>query len=265
MTDRIILDIHHSDDYTDYLFLTASLTDKRIIPMIDPSPAEIKAQSGANTLVLGCYNSRREPGTNAMAASYDEMSRNLHVLSKCYLEGNGTVNATQAEMARSIIHEKLNGILYSSSNLHEVYRRNFPLFWRKRDEIYANPLLFYAKTGMLSSSSRTVFPLGVMLKTIEGNEDLFRTKMGGGCHCEKAPLLIDYNPNDGDRNSPWTLYTWCPRCSSRREVMVGYVGGYESRIEAAYSQFNKKHELSALTLFDVVDTLSNTNLCPISE
>jgi hypothetical protein len=32
MTDKIILYIQHSDDYTDYLLMTAGLTNKRIIP-----------------------------------------------------------------------------------------------------------------------------------------------------------------------------------------------------------------------------------------
>lgn len=259
MTDKIILNIHHSDDYIDYLFLTAGLTNKRIIPMIDPSPAEIKAKSDCNTTVIGCYNSRKEPGPNDGVASYNEMTHNIHLLSRFYLMEDGTVNATQAELARTSIQEKLNDFLYSEENLHEYYRRNFPLFWRMRQQIYDNPLLFYAKAGIFSTANCRYFPLGVILKTIEWNEDLFRTRQGGGCHCEKAPLLIDYNPNYGDwYNTSWTLYTWCPQCSSRREVNVGYIGDYESHLESIYRKFDRKQGLSAFTLFDVVDTLSIT-------
>ncbi len=170
---------------------------------------------------------------------------------------DGTVNATQAELARASIQERINDLLYSEENLHEYYRRNFPLFWRKRQHIYDNPLLFFAKTGLFNSSYMSYFPLGVLLKTIEGNEDMFRTRQGGGCHCEKAPLLIDYTSNYRDMyNTSWRLYTWCPICSSRREFNVGYIGCYESRLESTYREFDKRQGLSALTLFDVVDALS---------
>ena len=37
MTDIIILNIQHSDDYTDYLLMTAGLTNNRIIPLVNPS------------------------------------------------------------------------------------------------------------------------------------------------------------------------------------------------------------------------------------
>lgn len=259
MTDKIILNIHHSDDYTDYLFLTAGLTNKRIIPMIDPSPAEIKAKSDCNTTVIGCYNFHKEPGPNDSVASYNEMTHNIHLFSRFYLLDDGTVNATQAELARATIQEVIVGILFSENNLHEYYRRYFPLFWRKRKQIYDTSLMFYAKTGMFCTANNRYIPLGIMLKTIEGNEDLFRTRQGGGCHCEIAPLLIDYNPNYGDwYNTSWTLYTWCPQCSSRREVNIGYIDCYEARLANTYRDYDRKQGLSAFTLFDVVDTLSIT-------
>lgn len=251
MIDKIILNIHHSDDYTDYLFLTAGLTNKRIIPMLDPSSAEIKAQSDINTLVLGCYNSRKEPDPDDSVVSYNEMTQNIHLLSRCYLLEDGTVNATQAELARSIIQEKLDDFLYSEDNLHEYYRRHFPLFWRKRQQIYDSPLLFYSKTG-------TGFPLGVLLKAIEDNEDLFRARHKG-CRCEEPPFIIDFGFNqEGNGVLCFTLYTWCPRCQSRREFGAAYLGNYEACCASIYRGYDRKQGLSAFTLFDVVDTLSIT-------
>ena len=256
MIDKIILNIHHSDDYTDYLFLTAGLTNKRIIPMLDPSSAEIKAQSDINTLVLGCYNSRKEPGPDDSVASYNEMTHNIHLLSRCYLLEDGTVNATQVELARSIIQEKLDDFLYSEDNLHEYYRRHFPLFWRKRQEIYNNPLLFFAKTGMFNSSNWSYFPLGVLLKTIEEEKDLFRAGHKG-CHCEEPPLIIDFDTNqEGRYDNSYLLYTWCPRCYSRRETGADYIGSYESCLVSIYRGYDRKLGLSVLNLFDVVEQLS---------
>lgn len=48
MIDKVILDIAHSDDYTDYLFMTAALTNSRVIPLIDPSAEELRRQSDGN-------------------------------------------------------------------------------------------------------------------------------------------------------------------------------------------------------------------------
>lgn len=258
MIDKIILNIHHSDDYTDYLFLTAGLTNKRIIPMIDPSPAEIKAKSDCNTTVIGCYNSRKEPGPNDGVASYNDMTHNIHLFSRFYLMEDGTVNATQAELARTSIQEKLNEFLFSEDNLREYYRRNFPLFWRKRQEINNNPLLFFAKTGLFNSSSMSYFPLGVLLRTIEDDKDVFRAGHKG-CHCEEPPLIIDFGTNpEGRYDMCYTVFTWCPHCQSRREFGVAYVGGYEARLANTYHDYDRKQGLSAFTLFDVVDTLSIT-------
>ncbi|MBO4475617.1 MAG: hypothetical protein J5737_02670 [Bacteroidales bacterium] len=259
MTDKIILNIHHSDDYTDYLFLTAGLTDKRIVPIIDPTPAEIKAQSDINTLVLGCYNSRREPRPEDSVASYDATTHNIQLLSKRYLLEDGAVNATQAELARTTIQEKLDCFLYSEDNLHEYYRRNFPLLWRKRPTIYDNPHLFFAKTGMFNSSDWSYFPLGVLLKAIEENEDLFRAGKKG-CNCEEPPLIIDFDTNhEGRYDNSYLLYTWCPRCHSRREVGTDYIGGYESCLISTYRDYDRRQGLSALTLFDVIEQLSISN------
>ena len=57
MIDKVILDIAHSDDYTDYLFMTAALTNSRVIPLIDPSAEELRRQSDGNAFIFKCRNS----------------------------------------------------------------------------------------------------------------------------------------------------------------------------------------------------------------
>lgn len=59
MIDKVILDIAHSDDYTDYLFMTAALTNSRVIPLIDPSAEELRRQSDGNAFIFKCRNSRK--------------------------------------------------------------------------------------------------------------------------------------------------------------------------------------------------------------
>ena len=257
MIERIILNIHHSDDYTDYLFLTAGLTNKRIIPMLDPSPTELMDRLDGTTLVVDCYNSGRTPRKNESIASYNQRTRSFNVLSRYYLTEDGSIDATEAEMARTIIQDRLEGILFSDDNLHEVYRRYFPLFWKKRKTIYADPRMFYTKAGFYYSPLFAYVPLGVMLKAIEDNQDLFRTWQGGGCNCKNAPMIIDIDDNDeGWYDDAWTLHTWCPTCSSRREIVVSEVIYYQNCIGKTYSDFVSNYGLSSLSLFDVVEELS---------
>ena len=61
MTDRIILNIQHSDSYTDNLLQTCRLRNHRVIPLVDPTGDELLAQTRSGTLVLHCFYSRREP------------------------------------------------------------------------------------------------------------------------------------------------------------------------------------------------------------
>lgn len=257
MTTRIILNIRHSDNYTDYIFMTACLTNRQVVPLLDPSPAEVKAQSDAHTVVLGCFNSRKVPGPGDSIASYDTCTHNIRVLSRYYLAEDGSVNPAKAEIARSVIQETIKDILLSSDNIHEVYRRNFPLLWTNKEAIYSNPLFFYAKTGVFNTTKWDFFPLGVVLKTIEEDDDLFRSRRWSGCECGQSPLIIDYEETDG--NSPqgfWILHTWCPRCRSRREIRVESIDCYESRLTSTHCSFDMKKGLSPLTLFDVIEQLS---------
>ena len=54
MVEKIILNIHHSDDYTDYLFQTVCIKNKRIIPLMNVSDAELKYAEWPTTLILNC-------------------------------------------------------------------------------------------------------------------------------------------------------------------------------------------------------------------
>lgn len=82
MIDKVILDIAHSDDYTDYLFMTAALTNSRVIPLIDPSAEELRRQSDGNAFIFKCRNSRKalESGDGTVRA--DQYSHTILVLSR---------------------------------------------------------------------------------------------------------------------------------------------------------------------------------------
>ena len=62
MIERIILDIKHGDDYTDYLFHTAALKNKRVIPMLNPSPEELEAVKDEDMIIYHCHSTYCDPG-----------------------------------------------------------------------------------------------------------------------------------------------------------------------------------------------------------
>ena len=105
MVDKLILDIHHSDDYTDYLLMTAGLTNKRIIPMLSPSTQQVKAASDNHTLILKCYNNRKELSPWDSPVDADTNYGSLRILSRFYLDDDGNINAANAEMIRQTVHE----------------------------------------------------------------------------------------------------------------------------------------------------------------
>ena len=140
MTERIILDIHHSDDYTDYLLMTAGLTNRRIIPMLNPSTQQIKAKSDNHTRVLRCYNIRDE--LTGQPVESDVNYGSVRIRSRFYLADDGTVNATRAEMVRQVVQEMAINCLMAPENLREVFRHYFPLLWSKRQMIYQDQKLF---------------------------------------------------------------------------------------------------------------------------
>ena len=128
MIDKVILDIAHSDDYTDYLFMTAALTNSRVIPLIDPSAEELRRQSDGNAFIFKCRNSRKalESGDGTVRA--DQYSHTILVLSRIYLDDDGEIDAGNAEIVRSLIQKAATDVLESAENLKEVYRLHFPTF-----------------------------------------------------------------------------------------------------------------------------------------
>lgn len=259
MTDKIILNINHSDDYTDYLFMTAGLTDKRILPMLNPSGEKLRAVRDPNTLVLRCYNSRKElsPWDNPVVA--DIAAGSIRVLSRFFLADDGTINPGNAEIVRQTIQEALMNVLYSPENLREAFRQYFPLLWRNRQKIYADPRLFFAGSGHYGSSIFSTYsddmPIGAMLKAMEEEPRTFRIRLGGGCSCGERPLLVEYERVYGEH---WTLHTWCPACGSRREIRAWNfqrTDNIERAVDDARAIYDKGQGRSALSLFDVVDEL----------
>ena len=100
MIDKIILNIQHSDDYTDYLLMTAGLTNKRIIPMVNPSSEKLKAAKNNNSKVIRCFVSRDTLYPWSTPAYYDPDNGTIWVYSRCYLEDDGNINYARAEIAR---------------------------------------------------------------------------------------------------------------------------------------------------------------------
>lgn len=258
MTEKIILDIRHSDDYTDYLFMTAGLTNRRIIPLIDASEDEIRKQSDCNTQVFRCRAILRplQPGDPTVHLS--RMYPDITVRKRAYLADDGSIDYAEADKVRYRIQAFVTEQLLNPENLRAVYRQYFPLFWRKRQDIYANPGLFFAPSRPAEDWTGTPLPLGAVLKAIDEDErKTFRLRLGGGCSCREQPVLVDYAHPFGEH---WILHTWCPACHSRREIRAWHFERWqacEALIERAGKRFDKGQGLSTLSLFDVIDALTS--------
>jgi len=257
MTDNIILDIHHSDDYTDYLLMTAGLTHKRILPMLSPSAEQIKAKADHNTRVLRCYNVRDE--VSDAPVDFNRTYGSIRIRSRYYLQDDGTVNAAHAERVRQSVQAFAMNCLLTPANLREAFRQYFPLLWSKRQFIYGDPKLFFASSGRYGDTLGGDFlPIGAILKAIEEDPRHFRIRLGGGCSCAERPLLIDWDQVYGEH---WTLYTWCPVCHSRREIRAWHfqrAWNCEHSIEQSAFYYDKGQGLSALSLFDVIDAICDS-------
>ena len=259
MTDKIILDIRHSDPYTDSLFLTAAFTNRRVMPLVDPDRDEIRRRSGVNTAVIRCVNTREE-----CAGGGDPVFINgrgdLFVRSRCYLADDGSIDFGKAEAVRALIGNFVTDKLLAPANLLEVYRQNFHVLWACRSRIYADPQLFYARSGRYSSRLHDCLPIGTILRAIEDDPANFRLSLRGGCSCSESPILVDY-PSRYSLGNGWRLFTWCPKCGSRREVQAGSFWRREScdlSFERTDIYYNKGRGYSALSLLDVVDRLRST-------
>lgn len=261
MTDKIILDIRHSDDYTDYLFLTAGLTNKRIIPLVNPGSEELKALKGGNTKVLRCFITRETISSWSSPVSGDPDMGTLRVNSRYYLDDDGTINYGNAEVVRQGIESVAMRFLNSHENLCEAYRHYFPLFWRNREKIYSDPRLFFVGSGRFGSAiSGCSMSIGAILKAMDEDPGTFRIQLGGGCNCGERPLLIDYDQVYGEH---WMLYTWCPACGSRREIRAWNfqrAWRYERSVSQSEDYYNKGQGRSPLGVFDLVEELRDSSL-----
>jgi len=257
MIDKIILNIQHSDEYTDYLLMTAGLTNKRIIPMVNPSSEKLRAAQDNHTRVLRCYICR-EPMDGWRSSVYSDCNAgSIRVNSRYYLEDDGSINLNNAEIVRLTIEEIAKQVLMSDENLDEAYRIYFPILWGARQKIYADAKLFFVNSGVFGEPFyQNGMPVGAILKAMEEDDRTFRIRLGGGCSCGERPLLIDYAYI---YNRYWTLYTWCPVCGSRREIRAWNFQRsfrFEKAINDAQSFYGKGvTRKSPLSLFDLVDQL----------
>lgn len=254
MTDKIILNIQHSDDYTDYLLMTAGLTNKRIIPMINPSSEKLKAAKDNNTKVLRCYTVHHPMYTWSSPVTGDIDAGSITVNTGYYLEEDGSINYHKAEIVRQSLEEMANNVLMANDNLREAFRHYFPFLWGSRAKIYADPKYFFVGSGRYENFGDSM-PVGAILKAMDEDPSTFQIRLGGGCSCGKRPLLIDY---DHVYNAYWTLYTWCPVCQSRREIHAWNFQRADQcarAVEDAMSYYSKGKAVSPLSLFDLVDAL----------
>jgi len=257
MTDRIILHIFHSDDYTDYLFLTAALTNKHVIPMIDPRRSEVASQFTPKTRMLYCYNSRSKEYDRDAPVLFDERHRKLCVYTRYFMDDNGIVDPHKADYVRALIEKVIVDLLTDPTNLMEIYRDSFPLLWKHRDIIYSNPQYFFIQSGWRGLLFDDYLPIGVVLKTIDDEHKNFRLSLRGDCGCSEAPLLIDYQDCFNGRYF-LTLHTWCPICGNRRMIKTkGFLreGYCNSALESARRYYDKGQGFSTLSLLDLVDIL----------
>jgi len=257
MIEKIILAIAHSDDYTDYLFQTACLTNKRVIPMLNPTASEMYDATGRNTVVYRCDGKYRDPQMMAPSVFANSINRTITVLTHYYLREDGSIDMTEAEIARAMIEKVLLETLESPQNLREVYRQYFTGLWENRKTIYSTPQFFYANCGLSNKFVKSV-PLGVMLKTLEDNPGLF-------VNPDNGQMLIDFQfvENHEINKWEWDLTWWYPGCRYFLTEVVGWMGDkFKAKdllaytIEKACRNYNKGQGRSPLNIFNVIDALS---------
>lgn len=259
MIEKIILAIAHSDDFTDYLFQTACLTNRRIVPMLNPTVSELYDARGGNTIVYRCEGRYKDPQTMAPSVFVHRLNRSITVLTHCYLREDGSIDILEAEMARERIEKALLEELESSQNLREMYQQYFTGLWENRKAIYANPQFFYANSGVSNKFVKAV-PLGVMLKTLEDNPGFFVNPANG-------QMLIDfqYVENPETDKWEWILEWWYPGCRYLMTEVIGWKSDrFKTKDMLAYTivkacrKYNKGQVRSPLTILNVIDRLSLT-------
>ena len=263
MTERIILDIRHSDDYTDYLFQTACLKCRRVVPLLDASGPQLRGSARPGTLILRCEGLYHDPFLREPAVWVCPRSGMVAVLSEYYLRPDGAIDYTQAGMVRQQVAAGILEILENQQNIREVYRHHFGLLWRNRERIYNDPRLFFANTAIMFRLAFVRWiPLGAMLKTLELYPEYFSIP-GPHCGhpCNGKVILTDFQYVRNYASGAWEyeLYLWCPECGRcfirtidgpdnwalMSDLVEGGCKGYEGAP-------------GPLTIFDVIDNLSVT-------
>ena len=264
MIEYIILNIHHSDDYTDYLFQTAALTNPRVLPMVNPTPEELDAARKSEfSVVYNCYGRFRDPQMVAPSVFSHSINRTITALTHYYISEDGRINPTEAEIARALIEKELKEQLDAPQNLRDIYRRYFFGIWKNREQIYANPLYFYANCGVSNKFVKSV-PLGVVLKAIEENPDLFTKRQSAYHRCPHDSILCDFQYYPDEVNE-WHVHYCCPDCGE--EVMEAYEwlrNRFHQKDQLAFTvektlrKYNRGQGRSRLNIFNVIDELSIT-------
>ena len=262
MIEFIILNIHHSDDYTDYLFQTAALTNPRVLPMVNPTQEELDAARKKNfSVVYNCYGRFRDPRMVAPSVLSHSINRTITVQTHYYISEDGSINLTEAETARALIEKELNEQLNAPKNLRDIYRHYFFGIWKNRELIYANPLYFYANCGVSNKFVKSV-PLGVVLKAIEENPDLFTKRQSAYHRCPHDSILCDFQYYPDDEIQEWHVHYCCPVCGD--EVMEVYEWIFHQKdilaftVEKTLRKYNRCQGRSRLNIFNVIDELSIT-------
>ena len=259
MTERIILDIAHSDRYTDYLFQTAALRNHRVVPLVDPHAEFLRRLSGDTTLVVHCDNLRRDADKDGNLTRYEYLTDTIHVFSRSYLADYGSVNPSVAERARCEIEEHLDDCLLGPTNQQEVFREYFPLLWENRERIFSDPELFHVRyfNGNGGYPFGSIVYLGAILKAIATNVGYFRYDPPGGCPCKGHPVLVDYKKTFR-KEVKWAIRTWCPTCHRKSTLIVEDFPQYpvcDGIIERVNDGFIDGSGFSGLNLLDAIERL----------
>ena len=264
MTERIILNIHHSDDYTDYLFQTVCIKNKRIIPLMNVSDAELKYAEWPTTLILNCDGETCDNYWKSLSVWVSEEYHCANVQTGYYLRPDGTIDNTEAELIRQTLEKELLNILENGQNLRDAYHKYFSLLWRCRETIYSDPRLFYADIGLRNKCVGFI-PLGAMLKAIEENPEYpMVPDEHRWHHCKADMILIDYEKQyDRDRDKRnYRQHLWCPDCgelfSRSIHTYTNYWKSIMQLIENTCRKYDKGQGRSRYTIFNVIDNLSIT-------
>ena len=256
MIDNLLLKITPSDDYTNYLFMTTGLTNARIHPILNQGQ-DFQALSDAGTLLIRCVNSRRQPKPGEPPVSWDSQTNTLCVLSRTYLDDDGTLHNERAERAREQMSFFLNRILLSPGNVRAFFRQYVPLFWMKRALIYEEPRYYFATCRHSDDWPGEAIPLGAVLTAMEEDPRNFRLRIGGGCNCKEKAFILDAEQVYGEH---WFIYTWCPVCHARRTIRAWHferAWNCERSIAEIAKRCDRGQGDSPLTLFDVADALQS--------